>query len=86
MSRRVRALYQEFEITLEIERDEIITERDRVEKSFHDLLTDTEPQTLVGAATILRYLLGVHGIDLLNGADDPIANVLALIERHGGAA
>jgi hypothetical protein len=85
MSKSSKALYREFEITMEIEADEITLHRDRVEERCHDALTDTEPQTLAGAATILRYLLGVHGKDLLNGADEPIANVVALIERQGGA-
>jgi hypothetical protein len=84
MSKSSKALYREFEITMEIEA-EITLHRDRVEERCHDALTDTEPQTLAGAATILRYLLGVHGKDLLNGADEPIANVVALIDRQGGA-
>jgi len=89
MSKRIRPLYREFEITMEIERDEIIPECDRTERRCHDALTDTEPHTLAGGATILRYLLGVHGNDLLNGADEPITNVLAVIERElakGGEA
>jgi hypothetical protein len=91
MAERTKALYREFdEITPEIEGDEITPHRDRVVKIFDDMLTDTEPQTLAGAAEILRYLLGVHGNDLLNDADAPIANVLAVVEREiaakGGAA
>jgi hypothetical protein len=87
---RFRALDREFEVTVEIENDEIIPRRDPAEERFDDVLTDTEPQTLAGAATILRYLLSVDGGDLLNGAEEPLANVLALIEREiaakGGAA
>jgi hypothetical protein len=89
MSRHYKALDREFEITLDLESDEIIPERDRVEERYHDALTDTEPQTLAGAATILRYLLGDYGNVLLNGADEPIANVLSSIERElakGGVA
>jgi hypothetical protein len=88
MSARFHALFHEFEITMEIEEEEISRHREPLDSRFHDLLMETEPQSLAGAATLLRYIIDSKNALVVTPADGLVANVLALVERiaaKGGA-
>lgn len=83
-----KALYRRFPIDMEIEAAEVIPHADRLDDALFDFLIETEPQTLAGAAVMLRHALNEDAVLLNNGGDELVANVLALVERlsAGGAA
>src|SRR5580693_2371609 len=53
----------------------------RAEIELQDFIEETAPETRAGAIVKLRYLLG-NGAPLLNGAEEPLEQILALLERE----
>lgn len=80
---RFKALYDKFEINIKTDAAEITRRRDRLEYQLIDYLTNTEPQTLAGAATKLRFSINDASRVLENyrSAKAVAASVLELIER-----
>jgi hypothetical protein len=81
MGARFSALHREFEITVEIEEEEINGYREPLDSRFHDLLIETEPRTLAGAVTLLHYLADDKNALLVTPSDELVANALVPIER-----
>ena len=67
-----------------VENEEEITEPvTRIETELEDFIEDTAPETLAGAIVKLRYLTkDGTGRMLLNGAEEPLEQILALLERE----
>jgi hypothetical protein len=80
---RFKALYDEFEIDLKTEAEEIDPYRDALDHRLDDFLIETKPPTLAGAAIMLRHGLGAGDVYFMNGAEDLVENVLELIELGG---
>ena len=78
---RVKALHRDFNITIEIEAEIVEPIVYRAEIELQDFIEETAPETRAGAIVKLRYLLG-NGAPLLNGAEEPLEQILALLERE----
>jgi hypothetical protein len=78
---RVKALHRDFNITIEIEAEIVEPIVYRAEIELQDFIEETAPETRAGAIVKLRYLLR-DGAPLLNGAEEPLEQILALLERE----
>jgi hypothetical protein len=78
---RAKALHRDFKITMESETQILEPIVYEAEFELHDFIGGTPPETRAGAIVKLRYLLG-HGNLLLNGAEEPLEQILALLERE----
>jgi hypothetical protein len=78
---RVKALHRDFNITVEIEAEIVEPIVYRAEIELQDFIEETAPETRAGAIVKLRYLLR-DGAPRLNGAEEPLEQILALLERE----
>jgi len=78
---RAKALHRDFKITMESETQILEPIVYEAEFELHDFIEETPPETRAGACVKLRHLLG-EGHLLLNGAEEPLEQILALLERE----
>jgi hypothetical protein len=81
---RARALHQQFTITPEIEKKIIEPIVTQAVIELEHFIEETPPETVAGAITKLRYLTNEDspGNIFLNGAEDMLEQVIAVLERE----